>query len=106
MTDTSQYQTIIYRTWLDEAKTKPVYEAHVLLGSWMPGSTLGQGSTPNRAEKEAREGIATILEHRKEHGLPTPRPFKPGRDAILITFTEDGCIHINHVHPKTQRDHA
>lgn len=102
MTDISQYQTIIYRTWLDEAETKPIYEAHVLWASPGPGSTLGQGSTPNRAEKEAREGIATILEHYRERGLPEPQPFKPGRDAILITFGDDGCMRINHVHPATK----
>ena len=52
-TDTSQYLTIIWKSWLDEAHTKPCYEAHVLFESF-GWSVIGQGSTPNRAEKEAR----------------------------------------------------
>lgn len=106
MIDASQFPTIIHRTWLDEAETKPVYEAHVLFSSVHIGGCMGQGSTPNRADREAREALALVQEHRKEHGLPELEPFKPGRDAILITFTVDGCIRINHVHPATKRRHA
>jgi len=102
----SLYPMLIYRTWLDDARTEAVYEAHVLWSSPWPQSTLGQGSTPNLAEEEGREGIVTLLEHYEERGLPPPLPFQPGRDSILITFTADGCIDINHVHPLTQRDHA
>lgn len=102
----SLYPMLIYRTWLDDARTKPVYEAHVLFNRWTSGTTLGQGSTANLAEEEAREGIVTLLEHYEEQGLVPPLPFQPGRDSILITFTADDCIHINHVHPPTQRDHA
>jgi hypothetical protein len=96
------YPMLIYRTWLDDARTEPVYEAHVLWSSPGPQSILGQGSTPNLAEVEAREGIVTLLEHHEEHGMSPPLPFQPGRDAILITFSDDGCIRINHVHPATK----
>ena len=96
------YPMLISRTWLDDARTESVYEAHVLFNRWTGGTTLGQGSTPNLAEEEAREGIVTLLEHYEEQGLPPPLPFQPGRDAILITFAKDGCMRINHVHPATE----
>ena len=97
-TDTSQYLTIIWKSWLDEAHTKPAYEAHVLFAShgW---SVIGQGSTPNRAEKEAREMLASCIEDAIESGDPVAAPLGTSQ-GVIITFPF-GEPRINHVHPRT-----
>ncbi len=89
MTDTSQFQTIVWRTWLDEAHTKPVYEAHVLCES-DGHSVIGQGSTPNRAEKDARVALASILETDDGKGWG-PKPLKRGQRVVLI-LSRDGDL--------------
>lgn len=103
MVDTSKYQTIIWRSWLDEAKTQPVYEAHVLFESF-GWHVMGQGSTPNRAEKDAREALAFCIEHAIEAGHPVAAPLGAA-GGVIITFP-NGEPRINHVHPATKRDHA
>ena len=86
MIDTSQYQVIIWRTWLDRAKTKPVYEAHVLFDS-DGNSCIGQGSTPNRAEKDARKALASILEEPAVNGYE-PQPMQRGQTMRLMLSDE------------------
>jgi hypothetical protein len=98
-TAADRYPTLIYRTWLDEAKTKPVYVAEVLFAS--PGwSVIGQGSTPSRAERDARKALAFVLKDASDREEVAAAAFGPG-DVVLIAL-RDGELSINHVHPATK----
>lgn len=82
-TDPSKYDIVIFRSWLDRAKTKPVYEAHVLC-KYSGHSVIGQGPTPNRAEKDAREALAFVLE-----GNPEVVPMEVG-GSVVIKLEREG----------------
>jgi len=84
-TDPTKYDIVIFRSWLDRAKTKPVYEAHVLC-KHRGHSVIGQGSTPNRAEKDARAALAFVLE-----GNPEVIPMEIG-GSVVIGLRREGLF--------------
>lgn len=93
MAEASEYPVVIYRSWFDEAHTRPVWVAEVLFASKGP-SCLGQGRTPNIAEKDARDGLAFMLEDAE-----TRRICLPARDGDVMMTLEDGQVQVSHIHP-------
>lgn len=89
------YPILMWQTYLDEARTKLVWEAHVLFED-RGVHCMGQGSTPNRALKDAREALAITLEHFAENGLLAPKPMKIGFPVRFGMFGELGMFYPPH----------